>query len=261
MPSVPVLSTPGNAALNQPTTLDLVWLHSNAASTYRLQVSGDSLFSMLVFDDSTLTDTVQQIDSLLPGEPYYWRVQAENAAGQSGWSAFQVFTTTLMVSREYSVTDGWNLVAVPLVVADPLAASLFPDAVSGAFTFQGTTGYVQQESLLNSAGYWLKFKADITEAMAGELREVDTVQVLAGWNLIGGLSNPISISSIQQIPAGIVASDFFAYNGGYSSADSLLPFIGYWVKVSEDGALVMLASPTPHRAAPEMIKRENSLQR
>ncbi len=261
MPSVPVLSSPINAALNQPTTLDLVWLPSNAASSYRLQVSGDSMFSMLVFDDSTLTDTIRQIDSLLPGEPYYWRVRAENAAGQSGWSAFQVFTTTLMVSREYSMTDGWNLVAVPLAVANSLATSLFPDAVSGAFTFQGTTGYVQQESLVNGAGYWLKFKADITESMAGELREADTVQVLAGWNLIGGLSNPIPISSIQQIPTGIVASDFFAYNGGYSSADSLLPFVGYWVKVSEDGALVILASPTPRRIVPEMIKREKRLQR
>ena len=91
-PAAPVLVAPLDAAQNQPTSLTLSWNASAGAATYRLQVSTSNTFAVTVFDDSTLTGNSQAIMGLTIGTPYYWRVNAKNAAGTSAYSA-RSFTT------------------------------------------------------------------------------------------------------------------------------------------------------------------------
>jgi hypothetical protein len=68
---------------------------------------------------------------------------------------------------------------------------------------------------------------------------LDTVAVVNGWNLIGSISKSIPVASINQIPSGIVSSNFYGYQTGYQLADSITPGRGYWVKVNQDGKLVL----------------------
>jgi hypothetical protein len=66
------------------------------------------------------------------------------------------------------------------------------------------------------------------------------MDVLQGWNIIGSISSPVSVGSIIQIPGGIVSSSYFGYGStGYTSATSLDPMRGYWVKVNQNGKLVL----------------------
>ena len=60
--------------------------------------------------------------------------------------------------------------------------------------------------------------------------------------MIGSISEPINVSNIASIPGGIVTSAFFTYLGNYSESDTIEPGIGYWVKVSEVGKLVLASS-------------------
>jgi len=96
-PAAPVLASPLNTAQNQPTSLTLSWFTSVGADTYRLQIDTTSAFTspVLLFNDSTITSTSQQISGLQVGRTYYWRVNAKNAAGTSSYSS-RNFSTGLV---------------------------------------------------------------------------------------------------------------------------------------------------------------------
>lgn len=135
------------------------------------------------------------------------------------------------------VLAGWNVVSVPLTVADPRKDAVFPEATSGAFGF--SAGYVASDTVLNGRGYWLKFPSTDSMVVGGDPRESETVAVGAGWNMVGGPSYPVPLDSVESDPPGIVAGSFFGYAAGYSAVTVLMPGRGYWVKVSQAGTLTL----------------------
>jgi len=135
------------------------------------------------------------------------------------------------------VSEGWNLVSLPLSVDDPRKNSVFPAAISSAFGFTG--GYFSAETLNYGNGYWLKFPAPDSIVMNGDIRIYDTVMVSKGWNMIGCPALPVPLDSISSDPPGIIESSVFEYALGYSSVSMLKPTRGYWVKVSEAGTLYL----------------------
>jgi hypothetical protein len=63
------------------------------AISYTLQVSKNSSFTNLVFNQSGLQYDYQDLTGLTANTTYYWRVSAENNYGTSGWSVAWQFTT------------------------------------------------------------------------------------------------------------------------------------------------------------------------
>ena len=92
-PAVPVLSSPANGAIDQPTSLSLSWGAVSGAATYTLEVSTASDFSTIVFFQSGLTAASQTVSGLANSTIYYWRVDATNGVGTSNWSNVWNFTT------------------------------------------------------------------------------------------------------------------------------------------------------------------------
>jgi hypothetical protein len=150
-----------------------------------------------------------------------------------------IVTAVIPEPSLYAVTNGWNIVSVPLTVVDYRKTTVYPSATSNAFAFSQSLGYVVRDTLSNGAGYWLKFPTPQNISITGTVRVRDTVQVSMGWNLIGSISGPALRDSVLQIPPGIIGSNFFGYSGGYSAADTLRPGKGYWVKVNQNGKLVL----------------------
>lgn len=136
-----------------------------------------------------------------------------------------------------SVKKGWNLVSLPLFVEDCRINSLFTNTTSFAFSYNGH--YIQTDSLKKGIGYWLKFDSTRNFNITGIEILTDTIDVVAGWNLIGSISQPISISSIQTIPDGIISSSFYGYNNLYLTMNAILPWKGYWIKVNSNGKLIL----------------------
>jgi protocatechuate 3,4-dioxygenase beta subunit len=135
------------------------------------------------------------------------------------------------------VHANWNLVSVPVSAPDLQAASLFPAATSQAFSFAGA--YHGTTVLETGLGYWVKFPANqVLSVPGGELLD-RTVPLVKGWNLVGSLSYPVAVASLQTTPAGILSSELFSYGAGYSVASAVEPGRGYWVKASEAGTLTM----------------------
>jgi subtilisin family serine protease len=137
--------------------------------------------------------------------------------------------------------SGWNLVSIPLTLSDYKSSFVFPDANSGIYAFKD--GYSNPAKLQNGKGYWVKYGSDQSVELYGFSRLIDTVEVMIGWNLIGSLSTPITVSAIIQEPDNIIASSIYYYNNNrYEITNSLEPGKGYWIKVNQDGKLILNSS-------------------
>lgn len=92
-PPPPALSLPSNGATDVSINPIFKWRPSIWATTYRLQVSSDSSFTMPIMDQSGIFDTLYSASGLDHNTTYHWRVNAANAEGTSDWSTVWSFTT------------------------------------------------------------------------------------------------------------------------------------------------------------------------
>jgi hypothetical protein len=133
----------------------------------------------------------------------------------------------------------WNLVSVPAKPSDNSVLHLFPDAQSAAYYYDAAIPkYKTADTLAHGIGYWIKYRRDTVLPIIGVRLYVDTINVTAGWNLMGSLSDTISLSCIVPLRTSIQSS-YFGYHNGYVSSESILPGKAYWVKVSSDGQLIL----------------------
>ncbi|MBI4548141.1 MAG: choice-of-anchor D domain-containing protein, partial [Ignavibacteriae bacterium] len=175
----PTLASPPNGATDQPTTVTLSWNASARATTYRLQVSTDSLFATTVFDDSTLTSTSQQVGPLANDTKYYWHVNAKNAAGTSAYSEIWHFTTIIAApaaptltslpngatDQPTTVTLSWNASAR----ATTYRLQVSTDSLFGTTAFDDSTltdTLRQVGPLANSTTYYWRVSAKNTAGVS-----------------------------------------------------------------------------------------------
>jgi hypothetical protein len=91
----PVLASPADNAANVASVVTLKWKPSANAATYRVQVSEKADFSALAKEDQAVPDTDFVADGLGNGKTYYWRVRAQNGAGNSDYSDARKFTVVV----------------------------------------------------------------------------------------------------------------------------------------------------------------------
>lgn len=143
------------------------------------------------------------------------------------------------VTNHYAVNNGWNMASLPLTVSDPRKTVVYPTANSSAFAFDQTAGYVVRDTLNYGEGYWLKFPSPQNIPLTGYPILRDTINVTGGWNLMGSISQPVQVSAVLPIGT-FIQSPFYGFTlTGYTPADTLVPGLGYWVKVNQDGQLVI----------------------
>lgn len=187
-------------------------------------------------------NNVRIIKDLPPGT-YYWSVQSiDNAFAGSTFISEQSFivSDTITDARLFMMQASWNLISVARATAVHATTALFPTASSSAFSY-GTGGYTAQPTLAEGTGYWLKFPSTQAVPVVGGDRIADTLSLAQGWNMIGSLSEPVAVSSIESNPPGISTSSFFGYDNGYAESPTLQPGKGYWVKMPQAGQLILQA--------------------
>lgn len=158
-------------------------------------------------------------------------------------SALSVWTTMIEEPGNFEIANdsGWNLLSLPCRPADPRREYLFPGAKSNAFTYRDS--YLIEDSMKHGRGYWLKFESKGESILPGFQIHNDTIDLGAGWNMIGSLVAPVAVDSIGCEPGGIVTGNFYRFEGdNYAISDTLLPGRGYWVKSREAGKLFLIDS-------------------
>ncbi len=147
-----------------------------------------------------------------------------------------------ITSVDVQVGDKWNMLSLPMNVANATKTALFPTASSTAYYFND--GYFPADTLEHCRGYWMKFPAATSVNIGGTQILRDTCPVASGWNLIGSVTKPLAVGDLTTIPSGIGLSAVFGYSNGYVQADSIRPGQGYWVKAAADAQLVFDVFPS-----------------
>ncbi|HET6512086.1 MAG TPA: hypothetical protein VFH43_07840, partial [Candidatus Kapabacteria bacterium] len=165
------------------------------------------------------------------------------------------------------VSNGWNLVSLPVIPPDTRATTIFPDAAGTPFEYTAAAAWVPREDLEFGRGYMVKFGDFIGSAntnIAGVVsNSVSDVRIFRGWNTIGASSVPVNVDHITFTPlAGssvvpVAETDVFEYvtGRGYRQVAYLIPGRGYFVKASADGYYNLL--PPKMVAAPKADITEN----
>jgi len=109
---VPTLVSPSDRAVDQPLSINLHWVRLVGSPIYYVQVSIDSIFTMLTFQDSSFVDSIYFQWGL--ATTYYWRVKQRNINGVSPYSKSWCFTTIP------------NVPIAPLLISPPDSAINIP---------------------------------------------------------------------------------------------------------------------------------------
>jgi len=135
----------------------------------------------------------------------------------------------------------WNMIGLPIIVEDANYLSLFPDAIENTlYSFDGS--YNQEEELLEGLGYWLRFTTAGSSDITGLPNDEVSILLQEGWNMISGISTPVSITDIDDPGGIIVLNTFYFYENGYSNASTLEPGQGYWVRALATGNITITNS-------------------
>lgn len=95
VPAVPNLLAPANNDTNSLLSPTLIWRSVQYATDYEIEVALDNSFTNIVYTNTNVTDTLQQIPTLISYIQYYWRVRAKNYVGTSSYSSIWNFKTIL----------------------------------------------------------------------------------------------------------------------------------------------------------------------
>jgi len=149
-PAVPTLLAPSNGAIEQSLSPTLSWNASIGATSYRLQVSTNSSFTIYIYDQSSLINTTQQVTGLANSTTYYWRVSSANSYGTSSPTVSWSFSTGSppQAPTLLSPTDG--------VTGQSITPTLSWNASIGA------TSYTLQISTSSSFTSYVFNQSDIT---------------------------------------------------------------------------------------------------
>jgi endo-1,4-beta-xylanase len=90
-PFPPIPISPVSAG-NLPRNPVLLWHSSTSATSYHVQIATNNVFSSIAVDTS-LTDTLIQLNPLAASTRYYWHVSASNNQGTSRYSTTAIFMT------------------------------------------------------------------------------------------------------------------------------------------------------------------------
>lgn len=148
-----------------------------------------------------------------------------------------VQNNSILHPQSYDLAQGWNLLSLPVNTQSPSISFNFPSAIS-AYSYT-TSGYQTVDSIEPGLGCWLKSDSSESIDIYGTSISSDTLSLSKGWNIIGSVSEPIPVSSIVTDPGGMIVTEFYGYNGGYSISDSILPGKGYWVKLLDSAKMIV----------------------
>ncbi len=176
-PTAPSLVAPLNGMTAVSVFPTASWTAVTGATAYRLQVSTDSIFSAVVFDDSAITVLSTQIGQLQPGTTYFWRVSSRNSAGTSPHSDVWYFTNMLPAPALLEPVDGstgipttTTLIWQPAQYAESYQLQVATDSAfqSVQFDSSGISSIVCQIVLLeNSTVYHWRIRAANSQALSG----------------------------------------------------------------------------------------------
>jgi hypothetical protein len=214
---------------------DLRWARPQGMRvSLEYSVNDGSTWNPIVAD---LPDTIFKYSWLVPFSQTATARVRISAADSSGLADVSDAAFGIESGSLFAMNSGWNLLALPGDVPDRSVGSIYPGASSRAFVY--LSGYAATDTVVPGEGFWLKYDAPEVVAINGIPILSETLDVAERWNIVGGVSSPVPASTVTTIPPGIISSQFYEFAGKYRQADTLRPGLGYWVKTTQGGKIIV----------------------
>jgi hypothetical protein len=285
VPVAPFLTTPANNSTGISLTPALTWGAVSGASTYRIQVSTDSLFATTQYDTSGVAAVTVNVPAgkLLQGTKYYWRVNATNAGGAGPYSSVWNFTTlSLSLSLNLKVYlegfwDGTNQISDTAIVylASGTTPYAFVDTAKVVLSATGTasmnfnkvttgsyyivvnhrnhleTWSATPQAFVGGTPLSYDFTTAATKAYGSNMKQAGSVWVLYGGdaNRDGSIdASDISVFILQFGNLGYYGADFNG-DGSVDATDIII--------ILQNFGLIKI-TPVVEPLSPELLKNRKA---
>jgi YD repeat-containing protein len=139
----------------------------------------------------------------------------------------------------YSLNANWNMVSMPVSVANPAPTNVFPTALANSLNAYEGGGYVSKSVLATCKGYWIKVSGSGSASVSGTPTTSCTYALAVGWNMIAAPNCTIPLSAAQVGAGVILTNTLYQYNGSYISSSQLEAGKAYWIKATATGNLTL----------------------
>ena len=117
---------PANNSSNLNVKIDIDWTSVSGAVSYQLQLDTSASFNSSMDTTIVTTYSAYNINNLMYGTTYYWRVRAKNAANQySAWSDIWNFSTKELVSLRTPLDSANHVTVSTAIKWDTISGSIY----------------------------------------------------------------------------------------------------------------------------------------
>tara|TARA_Y100000588_G_scaffold395316_1_gene523106 strand:- start:32362 stop:34911 length:2550 start_codon:yes stop_codon:yes gene_type:complete len=152
---------------------------------------------------------------------------------------FYIINPEIQLTVSYG--ENWNLLGNPVYTQSNHVNDIFPLSTDNTLYTFGSSGYIAQSNMEPGIGYWLHFSEVGLTTITGLPIYEQSLNLMEGWNLISGISLPISTTQIYDSDNILVPNTFYGYESGagYVNSDEIIPGYGYWVRTTSQGDIVL----------------------
>jgi len=183
-PGTPILISPQDNITNLSTNPTFTWNTIGSATSYRILIAKDSIFTIVAKDSSGLVDTAVTIAGLDNDRRYYWKVCAINAGGSGQWSSERSFNTIVTLPSKVilvaltSDTLKTNQINLFWHKSAPRVSTYIIEIATnenmeGAITDTVSDTSIQLTEITGNTRYWWRVSA-LNDAGKGEFSEKGT---------------------------------------------------------------------------------------
>ena len=171
---------------------------------------------------------------LTPNNDYGWGIPNINYAIRTDGDSLGLFP----------LKHGWNLVSNPFQEPMPITSEYFPGIVSTAWAFDpATRAYEAITELDAGRGCFLPYSVDTVIFMQGDIASSVSIDVQAGWNIIGCRGSIADSTEYTCSPeSALLPSEVYKYNtetGAYIRDKILVPGEARWFLILEDATFTI----------------------
>ncbi|MDP6653638.1 MAG: hypothetical protein QGF90_16270, partial [Gammaproteobacteria bacterium] len=184
------------------------------SANYQLVVRADEQPFTLSWDVSSLPTefTRLQLHSVSDPDQSVIDMRQQAAVTFAAQQQDYVFQLVLAQQSELALEAGWNLISLagqPLQTDPSSLKGESQTAMLPMFSWNPSGfSYQKVEELKLGEGYWMLSLSQDGESLSLPLKAVDnySVQLKAGWNLIGSVAQPFDFANATDVPDGAIAA-------------------------------------------------------
>jgi len=204
----------------------------------QIQINGPSMLPVWANQTFFDGDGIVQINISIPtswsvGEYTIWvRDFTSELVGNT------TFIVTSLVSEpvEFSlnVTEGWNLISLPVTPDSSLAAEVLWELDWYVLVAWNGSGYVLASSFESGQAYWLLVLEDVNLTIQGIPVDEVSLNLTRGWDMVGGPNEVVLASTV--FPG---FHELIQWEDGYYLSNKFKPGKGYWALVLQNTTITI----------------------